>query len=140
MLAIILFLVLLIMGAVSIGFLTFVVLPKSFKLMRIRLKKADKLIQEYEEERRTHKRTMNKKSYAEPKWYPTGWVFNEETQLWEPPDYIEKEAEQKWKWDEEKKIWVDKEKLFRQERYQKFREGKEPTFDEWKAQRDKQDP
>lgn len=23
------------------------------------------------------------------KWYPTGWTFNEETQLWDPPDYLD---------------------------------------------------
>ena len=44
------------------------------------------------------------------KWYPSGWVFNEETQLWEPPDYLSKESKEKWEWDEEKRIWIDKEK------------------------------
>ena len=43
-------------------------------------------------------------------WYPSGWVFNEETQLWEPPDYLSKESKEKWEWDEEKRIWIDKEK------------------------------
>lgn len=45
---------------------------------------------------------------GEPKWYPTGWVFNEESQLWEPPDYLEKEAVSRWEWDEKKGIWIDR--------------------------------
>ena len=37
------------------------------------------------------KTTKKKGKWKAPKWYPTGWVFNEETQLWEPPDYISKD-------------------------------------------------
>ena len=60
--------------------------------------------------------TATKKSKAKGRkkqdrtWYPSGWVFNEETQLWEPPDYLSKESKEKWEWDEEKRIWIDKEK------------------------------
>ena len=39
---------------------------------------------------------------------PTGWTFNEETQLWEPPESMQKESNQRWEWDEEKKIWKDR--------------------------------
>lgn len=44
------------------------------------------------------------------KMSPTGWTFNEETQLWEPPESIQRESAQRWEWDEEKKIWVDRDK------------------------------
>ena len=45
----------------------------------------------------------NREGYpGKQKWYPTGWVFNEETQLWEPPDYLRPESKNKWKWDEKK--------------------------------------
>ena len=46
------------------------------------------------------------------KWYPTGWVFNEETKLWEPPDYI-----------------PEGERPVKPKRT-------EPTFEEWKASRE----
>lgn len=69
------------------------------------------------------------------KWYTNGWVYNEETNRWDPPDYLSEESARKWKWDEEKQIWIDQDKLERQERYRKFREGKEPTYEEWKAAR-----
>lgn len=54
-------------------------------------------------------RTTGKKKQGQT-WYPSGWVFNEETQLWEPPDYLSKQSKDKWKWDEKKRIWIDKEK------------------------------
>ena len=83
----------------------------------------------------------NKDGYAgnrklKTKWYPTGWTFNEETQLWEPPDYIKKESDQKWEWDQKERIWIDKEKAARNERYRKAHEGQPPTFEEWKAARE----
>ena len=31
-----------------------------------------------------------RKKIKRKKWYPTGWVWNDEKQLWEPPDFIEK--------------------------------------------------
>ena len=71
------------------------------------------------------------------KWYPTGWTFNEKTKLWDPPDFVSKESSEKWRWDEEKKIWIDKEKETRMKRYRKYHEGQPPTFEEWKAQREK---
>ena len=52
-------------------------------------------------------------SKDEPNWYPTGWVFNEKTQLWEHPDYTDKEIIVK-----------------------KVRNG--PTYEEWKAAREKE--
>lgn len=71
----------------------------------------------------------------EPKWYPTGWYFNEETKSWEPPDYIKKEATDKWRWDEKKQIWVDREKEERLKKYYEYRksQGLPPTYEEWKA-------
>lgn len=67
------------------------------------------------------------------KWYPTGWTFNEKTGLWEAPDYITKDAHSKWEWDDKKQVWIDTKKKQQMERYKKFREGKEPTYEEWKA-------
>lgn len=54
---------------------------------------------------RTNHQNKNGKFYS-----PTGWTFNEETKLWEPPDYLIKQSKEKWEWDEEKRIWIDKEK------------------------------
>ena len=76
----------------------------------------------------------NREGYpGKQKWYPTGWVFNEETQLWEPPDYLRPESKNKWKWDEKKKIWIDTEKERRLSRYKEYHKNKPPTFEEWKS-------
>ena len=40
-------------------------------------------------------------------WYPTGWIYNEKTKLWEPPDFLVAEAKDRWVWDPEKGIWID---------------------------------
>ena len=74
----------------------------------------------------------------EPKWYPSGWVFNEETQKWDPPDYLSSQSKEKWAWDVEKQIWIDREKESRKDRYHEFRksQGKGPTYEEWKAARE----
>lgn len=42
--------------------------------------------------------------------YPSGWTLNQETGMWEPPDYLSRESKKRWKWDEEKRIWIDKTK------------------------------
>lgn len=71
-------------------------------------------------------------------WYPSGWTYNEKTKLWEPPDYISDQSKEKWRWDEKKQIWIDKEKEARLERYREFRrtQGKTLTYEEWKAARE----
>lgn len=68
----------------------------------------------------------------------SGWTWNEDTKLWEPPEGAGAEARKKWTWDEDKQIWVDVEQQKRLERYKAFREreGKGPTFEEWKAARE----
>ena len=78
---------------------------------------------------------------AEKKWTSEGWYWDEEKQLWIAPDYLKTEAKRKWKWDEKKKIWTDLDKKQRLERYREFRkrEGKEPTFEEWKAEKLRQE-
>lgn len=63
---------------------------------------------QYQKETKIQKRS--KASQKEPKWYPTGWTFNEETQLWDPPDYLSKQSKEKWEWDEKRRIWVDRKK------------------------------
>ena len=78
-------------------------------------------------------------SYTGKKWYPSGWTYDEETGLWTPPEYLSHESEQKWRWDENKRIWIDKEKESRMEIYQECRrkEGRPPSFEEWKAEKQK---
>lgn len=73
-------------------------------------------------------------------WSPTGWVYDRDTMKWDPPEYLEKESREKWRWDDEKRIWIDKDKEFRKERYHQWRkeQGKGPTFEEWKAQRERE--
>ena len=56
------------------------------------------------------KKQAKAKRFKEKLWYPTGWYFDEKTGLWTAPDYINKEANTRWTWDEEKKIWIDKTK------------------------------
>ncbi len=41
-------------------------------------------------------------------------------------------------WDPEKHTWIDKEEEARKERYRKYHEGQPPTFEEWRAQREKE--
>lgn len=68
-------------------------------------------------------------------WTATGWYREDESDLWQPPDYIKQESRDKWQWDEEKRIWIDLEKKARLERYRAYREseGKGLTYEEWKA-------
>lgn len=40
-------------------------------------------------------------------WFPTGWTYNEERKLWEPPDYLKAEAKDRWVWNPEKEVWID---------------------------------
>ena len=72
------------------------------------------------------------------KWYSTGWVFDEKTQLWQPPDYLSEESKIKWRWDDEKQIWVDTEKEARMARYKEYHKDRPPTFEEWKAMKEQQ--
>lgn len=60
------------------------------------------------------------------KWYPTGWTYNEKTKVWDPPNYLRNNKE------------TEEQKQARMERYRKFHEGQPPTFEEWKAQREKE--
>lgn len=71
----------------------------------------------------------------EGKWSPTGWFYDDEKGEWAPPDYAAEESRKKWRWDEEKKIWIDIDKEERMKRYLANRKamGKEPTYEEWKA-------
>lgn len=41
-------------------------------------------------------------------WYPTGWTYNKETHLWDPPDYLVAEASKRWVWNSDKGIWEDR--------------------------------
>ena len=68
---------------------------------------------------------------------PTGWIYDRDTRKWEPPESLKEESRRKWKWDPEKKIWIDLEKEARLERYRKFREsqGMPPSYEDWKKQK-----
>lgn len=70
----------------------------------------------------------------------TGWVYDRDTRKWVPPERLCQEAKEKWRWDPEKRIWIDREKEARRERYYEYRrsQGLPPTFEEWKAQREKE--
>lgn len=57
---------------------------------------------------------------------------------WEPPDFVKKESDKKWKWDPDKKIWVDQEKEERLAKYREYHKDRPPTFEEWKAAREKE--
>ena len=72
-------------------------------------------------------------------WSPTGWVYDRETQKWNPPEYLAEESAKKWRWDEEKRIWIDREKEARKQRYQEYWKNRrtEPTYEEWKAAKEK---
>ena len=87
---------------------------------------------------KSHQKRNNGYSTGNTKWYPTGWSYNEDKGLWEPPDYLKTESDDKWEWDPEKRIWIDTEKKRRKERYEQFRResGKGPTYEEWKAARE----
>lgn len=65
---------------------------------------------------------------------PTGWTYNRDTMKWDPPKQLIEESKRKWRWDEEKRIWIDQEKEARIKRYREYRkaQGKEPTYEEWK--------
>lgn len=67
-------------------------------------------------------------------WSPTGWVYDRDTKKWDPPDYLSKESDEKWRWNEEKGIWIDTQKEKRQEKHKQWRreQGKEPSYEEWK--------
>ena len=72
------------------------------------------------------------------KWYPTGWTYNTKTGKWEPPNYLQDQSKEKWEWNEDKQIWINKEKEARLEKYRKYHEGRPPTFEEWKAAREQE--
>lgn len=42
---------------------------------------------------RTVKKNKRRKKQQEPSWYGTGWTWNEQKQLWEPPDYLNTHSE-----------------------------------------------
>ena len=72
------------------------------------------------------------------KWTPSGWVFDEETKMWQPPDYLSEESKIKWRWDEDKQIRIDAEKEARIAKYKEYHKDKPPTFEEWKALREQE--
>ena len=61
----------------------------------------------------------------EPNWYPTGWTWNEEKQLWEPPDYLSQESHDRWEWNETSRIWVDKSQMNKEANAKKREEVKQ---------------
>lgn len=74
----------------------------------------------------------------EKQWTSEGWRWDEEKGEWVAPYHLRVKEKIQWVWDEEKQVWVEKERKERMERYRKYREGKEPTYEEWKAAREKE--
>lgn len=70
------------------------------------------------------KKNQEKQSAKEPNWYPTGWYLDKSTNKWIKPDF--------------KIIEETKEQELRKTKYYERRksEGKEPTYEEWKAARE----
>lgn len=62
------------------------------------------LASEMETEKKSKKK---RKTPQKQQRYPSGWVKNEDTGLWEPPEYLKEESKSRWKWDDEKRIWID---------------------------------
>ena len=125
--------------AVSLAIFSLFVAVGTIVIKKIWFKNKFHIVKEKErhrEQTQTHNQSYRGNPSNNTQWYPTGWTYNEETQLWEPPDYVKKESDQKWDWDQKKRIWIDKEKAARNERYRKAHEGQPPTFEEWKAARE----
>lgn len=103
-----------------------------------RNRERDKDNTEYEETTETQENWRAHYAFNKNKWSASGWIYNEETKLWVPPDYLSEQSKVKWRWDEKKQIWIDQEKEERLARYHEFRksQGKEPTYEEWKAARE----
>ena len=72
----------------------------------------------------------------------TGWIYDRDIRKWVPPEQLLKESHKKWKWDPDKKIWIDLEKERRLERHRQWRQaqGKPPSFEDWKKQKQKEEP
>lgn len=133
--------------------------------------------QRYEAELEIRREQRRKTPAAENErtWYPTGWTLDTDTGIWEPPDYISLESDERWRWDPEKRIWIDKQKetanraLAKAERdrreiqmaagivpsepddivtpeewaqarkiHEREKANKQPSFEEWKAARQKE--
>ena len=70
-------------------------------------------------------------------WSPTGWVYDKEKESWIPPDYLTKESAEKWEWNDEKRIWVDKNKPAAKSKNENCPvklDRSEMTYEEWKNQ------
>ena len=85
------------------------------------------LLSETKSKKGTVQQQRNKTPKHEPKWYPSGWVFNEETQLWDPPDYLCKESKEKWEWDEQRQIWIERQKGNPRKRTNKYKSKDKST-------------
>ena len=66
------------------------------------------------------------------------WYWDEQKKKWIPMEDIKNESEPQWRWDDQKGNWVNIEQEARKERYRKYHEGRPPTFEEWKAMREKE--
>lgn len=50
------------------------------------------------------------KKFKPKQWSPTGWYWDDEKQIWVPPDYLSAESKRRWTWDADKRIWIDNDK------------------------------
>ena len=58
------------------------------------------------------------------KWTPSGWIFDNETQTWQSPDYLP----------------IDQDKETRLAKYKEYHKDRPPTFEEWKTMKEKEHP
>ena len=115
------------------------IIIKSIKLLKIRLKRADQIIEEDKQQAKAKKQQKKNDKIFESQtgeWSPTGWYYNNKTGKWEPPDHVVKESAETWQWDATRQIWINVKQERRRERYREYHKNQPPTFEEWKAQRD----
>lgn len=62
------------------------------------------LASEMEAEKKSKKKRKAPKNQQR---YPSGWVKNEDTGLWEAPENLKEESKSRWVWNDEKRIWID---------------------------------
>ena len=60
--------------------------------------------------------SMPPSAFKQKKWSPTGWYYDEEKGEWVAPDYIVEEANTRWEWNDEKRIWIDNSQKKRKKR------------------------
>lgn len=117
-------------GVGLIIFLLVKIIPLSVKLLRIRIKNVTKYINWHEENERKTKPQNNTKfaninhnSTQKTYWTANGWYYDSKVGKWVDPDF---------------EVTPDPKTDIRLKQYYERRkaEGREPTYEEWKASRE----